>query len=130
VTVKLKRSLSWFTLVGTLAAMTHYGVAVSLEGFHLFGPAYANIMGFLLAFPVSYVGHAKWTFSGRIKRHTQSIPKFFLVALMGFLGNQGLTLSLLSLTPWPFWMVLAGVMIFIAILTYYLSHFWAFREVS
>ena len=37
------RSISWFTLIGTLAAGVHYVVAVTLEGGFSVAPAWANL---------------------------------------------------------------------------------------
>lgn len=123
------RSISWFTLVGALAAAVHYVVAVGLEaGLHV-APAWANPCGFLLAFPVSYIGHGKLSFAGHTAPHAQAFPKFLLVACSGFFANQLLLLSLLELLALPFWFTLAVVMVIVAVTTYVLSRYWAFKSV-
>lgn len=122
------RSVSWFTIVGALAALVHYVSALLLEGGLQFSPGSANFLAFLLAFPVSYIGHHTLSFAGSRQPHIHALPRFLLVACTGFAGNQLLLLSLLHFTPVPFWLALALVMVVVAVLTYLLSRFWAFRQ--
>jgi putative flippase GtrA len=121
------RSISWFTLIGALAAAVHYVVAVSLEAGLGVAPAWANPCGFLLAFPVSYIGHRQFSFAAQKASHQQAFPRFLLVACGGFLSNQFLLLSALRLFALPFWLTLAIVMVVVAVTTYMLSRFWAFK---
>lgn len=119
------RSVSWFTIVGMLAAATHFITAVSLE--HVGLPAlWANPAGFLCAFPISYFGHHHWSFPGRHHRHRQALPRFLLIALTGFSANQLLLLTGLRLFAIPFWLLLGAVMGVVAVATYLLSRYWAF----
>src|SRR5450830_1351981 len=121
------RSLSWFGIIGSLAALVHYCVAVSLEGFMHISPAYSNIAGFVLAFPVSYFGHSKLSFANHQSSHQEALPKFFAVALAGFIANQTLVLGLMHLFKLPFWLILGVVMVIIAITSYLMSRFCAFK---
>ena len=122
-----RSSISWFAVIGAAAAAVHYFVAVGIEFTQLMSPAKANILGFLLAFPVSYLGHRKLSFAGHTATHQQAFPKFFAVALTGFLVNQLMVLNTLSFTALPFWLVLAVVMVLVAISTYLLSRYLAFK---
>jgi putative flippase GtrA len=122
-----KNSISWFAIIGLLASCVHYVVAVVFELMHFTSPAMANVTGFLLAFPVSYLGHTKFSFAGHTATHQQALPKFFGVALTGFLINQAMLLNTLHFTSLPFWFVLGVVMVVVAISTYLLSRFWAFK---
>jgi putative flippase GtrA len=119
---------SWFTIIGIAAGITHYVVAVGLESLLLLKPSWANVIGFICAFPVSYFGHLKLTFAATNANHHQALPKFFLIALLGFIGNQSLVLLLLAKTFLPFWMVLGFVMVVVALSTFLLSRFWAFKS--
>jgi putative flippase GtrA len=121
------RSISWFTLIGALAAAVHYVVAVGLEAGLGVAPAWANPCGFMLAFPVSYIGHRQFSFSAQNASHQQAFPRFLLVACGGFLSNQFLLLSALRLFALPFWLTLAIVMVVVAVTTYMLSRYWAFK---
>ena len=120
-------SISWFAVIGAAAAAVHYVVAVGIEFAQLTSPAKANILGFLLAFPVSYWGHRILSFAAHTATHQQAFPKFFTVALTGFLINQFMVINALHFTAMPFWLVLAVVMIVVAISTYLLSYYWAFK---
>ena len=124
----LPASVSWFTIIGALAALVHYIVAVTLEGGFNFEPAWANLGGFLLAFPVSYIGHRRFSFAKQKSSHQHAFPRFLLVACAGFLGNQALLLGLLRLLGLPFWLTLGIVMIVIATTTYILSRHWALKS--
>jgi putative flippase GtrA len=108
------------------AAAVHYVVAVLLEGVAHMNPAWANVTGFCVAFPVSYVGHYTLSFATQHKQHVQALPKFLLVAILGFVINQTLVLLCLRLTLLPFWLVLGLVMVIVAMMTYLLSKYWAF----
>jgi putative flippase GtrA len=112
----MRASVLGFVSVGAVAAVVHYVVALLA---HAFGwlPSNANWLGFFAAFPVSYIGHRSWSFRGSQARHQQAFPKFLAVALTGFLGNQALV-----------WFVLGVVMVMVAVSTWLLSRFWAFKH--
>jgi putative flippase GtrA len=122
-----KRSISWFAIIGALAALTHYIVAVSLECSGIVIASSANIVGFIIAFPVSYFGHRKFSFADQDSNHSQFYHEFISVALIGFLANQTLVLTALQYTKLPFWFSLGAVMVLVAMSTYLLSKFWAFK---
>lgn len=122
-----QRAISWFTLIGAMAAAVHYVVAVGLESGFAVAPAWANVIGFVFAFPVSYVGHSKLSFAQHTASHRQALPRFLAIALTSFFGNQLLLLSALTWLGWPFWLTLAIVMVIVAFLTYALSRYWAFQ---
>lgn len=119
------RSASRFTLIGALAALTHYVAAVGLEQLGL-AAAWANPVGFLCAFPVSYYGHRRWSFEQPACAHRQTLPRFLLVASGGFCANQLLVLLGLRWLTLPFWLLLGLVMGVVAAATYLLSRYWAF----
>lgn len=124
------RAVSWFTIVGAVAALVHYLSAVTLESLLGFSPGWANFLAFLLAFPISYIGHRYLSFAGNHASHQHTLPRFLLVACSGFAANQLLLLSLLTFTPLPFWLALGLVMVIVALATYLSSRHWAFRHVQ
>jgi putative flippase GtrA len=126
-TQSLKHSAYWFMVVGASAALVHYVIAVTIEHFSLLTPALANMAGFISAFPVSYFGHSSLSFAQQDTSHQQSLPRFLLVAITGFCANQSLLIFCLNHTNLPFWFVLGLVMVIIAISTYVLSRYWAFK---
>lgn len=122
-----RHSISWFAVIGALAAGVHYVVAVGLEWTQVLSALYANTAGFLFAFPVSYFGHRKLSFSGQDATHAQAFPRFFAVAVCGFVANQLLVMNAIYFTSVPFWLVLGVVMVVVAVSTYLLSRYWAFK---
>lgn len=124
----MRASVLGFIGVGALAAGVHYVVALLAHGLGL-QPANANWLGFFCAFPVSYSGHRVWSFRGTEASHQQAFPRFFSVALLGFLGNQALLWLALTYTSLPFWLVLGAIMVIVAASTWLLSRFWAFHHV-
>lgn len=127
----MTRSIQWFIVVGALAALTHYVTAVSLESLGTMPAKFANVIGFLAAFPVSYIGHYFYSFAQQNRPlHRNALPRFFLIALTGFIGNESLILLGLHYTKLPFWILLAFVMVIIAVSTYLLSKHWAFMRVT
>lgn len=123
----MQTSIPGFIGVGTLAAGVHYMVAL-LAHHQGWAPANANWLGFFCAFPVSYFGHRLWSFRGTQASHQQAFFRFFSVALLGFLANQALLWLALTYTSLPFWFVLGSVMVAVAVSTWLLSRFWAFRH--
>jgi putative flippase GtrA len=123
----MRTSVLGFVGVGAMAAGVHYVAALLAHNFG-WQSANANWLGFICAFPVSYIGHRVWSFSGTQASHQQAFPKFFTVALLGFIGNQLLLMLALTYTTLPFWFVLGAIMVIIAVGTWLLSRFWAFHH--
>ncbi len=121
-------SATWFTLVGAAASVVHYLSAVFMEGVLDLNPGSANLLAFLLAFPVSYIGHQTFSFAGNGSQHKQALPRYLLLACSGFAANQIMVLSLLNYTILPFWLALGLVMGIVAVSTYLLSRHWAFKH--
>lgn len=82
----------WFGAVGGLATLMHASVAVAANRAGL-APMEANFLGFAVAVPVSYFGHARFTF-GIVPRHGRHFPRHLAVALLG-LGSSSATVWLL-----------------------------------
>lgn len=72
-----------FTTTGAAAALTHYSVVMLLFQKHV-ALQYANLLAFLVAYWVSYFGHRIFTFKAQHLDHRQTLPKFTLVAGLGF----------------------------------------------
>ena len=124
---KLLGQLAWFVLVGCAAAATHWGTTVRLvESLHWL-PAWGNLGGWGVAFIVSFSGHYFLTFRHQHKTWGASIGRFSLISLAGFLINEGVFISLLYWTSLPYEWVLVGVLVGVAVFTFVLGRYWAFR---
>ena len=124
----LLAQLSWFVIVGCAAAATHWAVAVlCVEQFGM-PPLLANVAGWLVAFSVSLFGHHHLTFKHQQAPWKQAAVRFFGVALLAFMLNELAYAVLLHATTLRYDLALALVLAGVAVLTFVLSRFWAFRR--
>lgn len=120
------RQAGIFALVGLVATGVHYVVALALS---LAMPVvWANPLGFLMAFGVSYVGHGRLTFrlQNGEHQHRKRLPRFALTATAGFLIGQAILLVLRALTPFPDWLALGIALGVVPVFTFVTSRFWVF----
>ena len=82
-----------FVAVGCAAAATHWAVAVGCVELAAAAPLVANLVGWLVAFAVSFIGHYRLTFRHSRIPWTIAIRRFFLVSAAGFLVNERLCLA-------------------------------------
>lgn len=123
----MSRELFWFGVVGVSAMLVHFGVVAWLLVPLGMAPLQANVLGFLIAFQVSYWGHRQQTFQARHIPHRQALPRFFGVACLSFVVNEAMYGLLLRFTPLNYRAALLLVLIVVAALTFALSKLWAFR---
>jgi putative flippase GtrA len=123
----VSRELFWFGVVGVSALLVHFLlVSVVLVPAHLAPPLVANIIGFLLAFQVSYWGHRRLTFQAGHIAHRQALPRFFAVSCLSFCVNEALYFILLHHTSLDYRAALLLVLFTVAVLTFVLGKLWAF----
>lgn len=115
-----------FVVVGASAALTHWLVAVL--AMRVMDALLANVVGFAMAFPVSFVGHWRWSFHEQGARWPDALPRFALVACSSFSGNELLFATLLRLTDWPGPLALALTLLLVAAATFVASRSWAFAR--
>ena len=118
--------LARFGIVGAAAAMTHWSVVTFLVASRGASPLTVNFLGFIVALSVSYFGHKNWTFTARGQEHTDTLPRFLTVAVIGFLVNEAVLAGLISLLRIDYRAALAAAIVIAAASTYFLSSFWAF----
>jgi len=123
----LKKQLIRFGLIGLTALSVHLLSVMLLVRTWEIPPLGANVLGFLLALQVSYWGHYKWTFTADHLSHKRAALRFFIIALSNFGINEIMYAGLLRTTRLPYDLALLMVLIFMAISTFILSKFWAFR---
>lgn len=119
-----------FALVGGAAAATHLAVVALLVQAGALPPLAANVLAFLLAFVVSYNGHALLTFSDTKARGWAVLGKYFAVACLSFVVNELLYWWLLNSLHWNYLISLFLVLVVVAVATFVLSKFWAFSNKS
>jgi putative flippase GtrA len=127
---KLVRQLAWFIAVGCAAAATHWLVVVTAVSATGLAPLIANVIGWLVAFGVSFAGHYHLTFKHHRAPVAQAARRFFAVSALGFAVNELSYAWLLRATELPYDILLALILIAIAGMTFILGRLWAFRHKS
>ena len=117
-----------FVLVGGCAAATHLAVVALLVQATQMAPLVADVLAFLVAFVVSYNGHALLTFANARAHGWAVVARYFAVASLSFVANELLYAIALDWLHWPYLWSLAGVLLLVAVVTFALSKFWAFRS--
>jgi putative flippase GtrA len=121
------QELSRFAIIGILAALVNFIALVALVSLGHIQPLLGNVIAFLIAFQVSYHGHKRWTFSNKESKHRKAMTKFFIVAGISFLLNEGLFALLLKETHLYYPVALLLVLIIVPPITFVFSKVWAFR---
>lgn len=118
-----------FGLVGAVATAVHMMIgSVLILG--QVAPLIANLVAFLVAFFISFAGHYGYSFSDTALPIAQSIRRFAVVAVCGFILNQSILLVLLSrarMDPITALVLSTG---FAATTGFVASRFWAFRRAT
>ncbi len=120
--------LSRFAAVGGAAALTHWTVVTAIVTATKDNPLYVNVLGFLIALSVSYMGHKNWTFGAEEKNHKDTLPKFFVVAIAGFLINEASLAFLYQSLKIDYRVSLFFAIAVAAASTYVFSSIWAFSK--
>jgi putative flippase GtrA len=122
------KQISWFIAVGCAAALTHWLVAIGCVTEGAAPPLLANVVGWLVAFIVSFSGHYHLTFRHSGHAWHISARRFFAISALGFAINEASYAYLLRVTAIRYDLLLALILIAIAGLTFLLSRLWAFRR--
>lgn len=115
-----------FVAVGCAAAAVHFGTVVLLVETHSARPLAANVVGWLLAFVVSFAGQHRLTFGDRSAPLLRAARRFFLISAAGFATNELAYGLLLRVSAIRYDVALAIVLVTVAVMTYVLSSRWAF----
>ena len=119
----------WFVLVGASAALTHMAVfTVVLFLVPTLWPEMANVVGFLVAFFVSFLGHRRLSFQDAGTSVMQSFVRFAATAVAGFATNEAIFIVLFRVLSLPTWVALISGIVVSAVQTFVLSRFWAFKR--
>ena len=124
----LMGQLGRFGVVGLLAAVLHYVLALLAVGVLGLSVALANLLAFLWAFWVSFFGHHYFAFHVDEPASAKGAGKFFIVAVLGFMLNESLVVSLTHFKVLPLAFALALAIVLTAIFTFILNRQFAFRQ--
>ena len=124
----MTRRIAWFVVVGCTAAAVHLGTVMLLVSQLAWVPLLANVVGWMVAFCVSFSGHWHLTFPRSGAPLIRAAVRFLLVSSSGFAINEAMYAVLLHFTGTAWYaVVLFFVLLAVAVMTYLLSSRWAFR---
>jgi putative flippase GtrA len=118
--------IAWFIAVGCAAAFVHWAVVVALVSRAGWRLLVANVLGWLVAFGVSFARHQRLTFRGHGASVRSSGMRLFLVSAGGFAVNEAAYAGLLGWSRLRYDVALAAVLIVVAAIIYVLSRYWVF----
>lgn len=121
--------VSRFFFVGVVATGVHLGTVTILISRNHWHPISANLIAFMTAFCISFVGHHFWTFkaSGDLRA---SAGRFLVVSCTALIMNTGVLAVLMRASPLPH-EISAGLAVgVVPVFTYILGRQWAFRVES
>lgn len=124
----LATQIAWFVIVGCTAAATHWLVAVACVAGADMAPLVANVLGWAVAFCVSFAGHYRLTFRHQHAPLRRAAGRFLGVSAAGFAVNEAVYAVLLKTTSVRYDLLLAIVLVGIAGMTFILGRYWAFRH--
>lgn len=115
-----------YVVVGLLGTLTHYcGLAFFVEIAHL-DPVISSIIAFIFTLLLSYFLNHYWTFQSNLW-HSQTLPKYILVSIMGLLINIAIMYLTAHLLRWDYQIGFAFAVIVVPISNFLLNKYWSFR---
>ena len=121
------REVVAFGAVGATAFLVHFAVVAATVPLGL-APLVANVLGFLAAFAVSFVGHGRWSFPAEGRPVAPALKRFAVVAVGGFVLNESAYAVLLRETMLDYRLALFIVLSAVAGLTWLAGRYWAFAR--
>lgn len=127
---RVLRQIVRFGLVGGLATLLHVGVFVSLADGAGFHPQMANLLAWLAAFALSFLGHFHWTFRespGRpTRRARDALVRFLGVSLFGLVLNSGIVVVVVDVSGGSNAMAALLMATVVPTILFAINRYWAF----
>lgn len=122
----LARQIVLFGLVGVLATAVHFAVALTLNAPLRVGAMASNLVGYLCAFGVSYLGNSVMTFR-RPALVGRQLCRFVVSSLAALCLNQAIVFAGVKLAHYPLDVALIPAVLVVPTAAFILSKFWVFR---
>jgi len=114
-----------FALVGAIGTLAHYSILYALVEFYNVNPIWGSGYGALAGLIINYVLNYSLTFKSR-QSHTQTLPKFALIASLGFCLNMVL---MALLTPYLYYLYAQVLTTGVVLIWNFLANsFWTFQQ--
>lgn len=123
------RQLLTFGAVGLAATATHASVALVAHTVVDMPALAANLLGYMAAVLVSYVGNARLTFGKRVALRAQFV-RFLVVSVLALGLNQMIVYYCTGLLGWPFAVSLALVVTVVPLFSFFMAKLWAFADAA
>lgn len=114
-----------FGVVGVAATVTHAGILWALVEFVGVRPSLATVIGFLIAFNVSYFGHYYFTFQST-EPHRRALPGFAATATAGGVLNWLIFVIATDFLNVNYWIAFVIAVTTVPIFVYFISRRVAF----
>ena len=126
-----------FLIMGSLAALVHFLVLYMAVSFFAIKPIWANVIAFLIAFVVSFIGHLNVTFktlndqaglNAQPATITPRLLKWFASSVAGFAVNQSLFVLGISWLGNQYYLIVWFIVTaIVTVLSFLLGKLWAFK---
>lgn len=114
-----------FGIVGVAATVTHAGVLWALVESVSMRPSLATVIGFLIAFNVSYFGHYYFTFRST-EPHRRALPGFAATATAGAVLNWLIFVIATDFLQINYWIAFGVAVVTVPIFVFFVSRRVAF----
>lgn len=125
--MQLLGQISRFGFVGIAATAVHVGVGLTLHAGFGMAAFWANLVAFLCALGVSFLGQTRLTFP-EAAADGGAFLRFATVAVTGLALNQAIVWVVVSALDGPYWLALAAIVGTVPWITFALLKFWALRH--
>lgn len=110
-----------FIFSGGIATLTHIGIAFTMLHFASASAFIANVVGFAVAFSVSYILQSIFVFQRSLS--SKNVKRFFVVQFAALLISQVISGALQEDNPY---LKVLFVVFLIPLVTYLIHKFWTF----
>lgn len=114
-----------FAVVGLCATVVHVLIFTGLVGAGLSG-IISNLLSFAIAWGVSFIGHAKFTFQVSNIRFDQS-RRFLITSVIGLLSNSIIAFSIVDYLDLNAWIAVVLMVTVTPVLVFILLKTWVFE---
>ncbi|MFT5249451.1 MAG: putative flippase GtrA [bacterium] len=127
--VSTKNIFFKFASVGVAATLIHAVIYYLLITMGNFDAQIANLVGYIFAFSMSYVGQRKWTFKHiRIEKEHVVKVRFLVSSIFSLLLNVVWVYIVDRLLELSANYSLIGIVLFTPLLTFFILKRWVFKE--
>jgi putative flippase GtrA len=116
-----------FSAVGAFATVVHIGVAMVAVAAAGTNPTVGTMIGFVVAFVVSYVGHFRFTFAAP-GRYRDYLLKFVVSSFASFCLSTGAVWVATAILGIDYKPALIALAVIVPVCNYLTNRFWVFLQ--